>query len=217
MQPLGHDLDMLVCSLLSAVGAAALCPFIHRLSRALGWGRGSLPSIYPQESQGAVPRGGSTAQPSSLSPPKQSHLSGTQCPPWRSLFSSLGRAEGKGGQHAGMAWELSSRPSDTSVHAQASGEPTRELGRYPSELPTLFPAPSPPSLALLGCPRTAPSRSSLAWGLCGASQRQPKGPGGWTVSSEESLDDQALGCQGTAEKLGAWPHWAASPRLGVVR
>ena len=83
----------------------------------------------------------------------------------------------------------------------------RELGRYPSELPTLFPAPPPP-LALLGCPRTAPSRSSLAWGLCAASQRQPKGPGGRTVSSEESLDDRALGCQGTAEKLGAWPHWA---------
>lgn len=151
--------------LFAAVGAAALCPFIHKLSWALGWGRGSLPSIHPQESQGAVPRGGSTAQPSSLSPLKQSHLSGTQCPPWTSLFSSLGRAEGKGGQHAGMAWELSSRPSDTSVHAQASGEPTESwAGTHQSYLHFFLP---PPPAGSSGMPQDSSIQKQPGMGaLC---------------------------------------------------
>lgn len=91
----------------------------------------------------------------------------------------------------------------------------QRAGQYPSDLPALLSC-SPPQLALPGCPRATPSRNSLVWGLCGASQRQPKGPGGRTCLFWGIAGGWSPGVPWNSGEAGGLATSAASPRLWAV-
>lgn len=121
-QLLASDSETLARSPLSAVGVAALCPFVQEAQPGLGLGQGLLASHPPSGEPGrGTQRWEHRTAVFTFSTKAVTSVWYLMSALEVSLFLT-GKSREEGGQHSGRAWELGSRPPNTSVHA-------RELGR----------------------------------------------------------------------------------------
>lgn len=135
-RPLARDSETLARSTLSAVGAAALRPFVQEAQPGLGLGQGLLASHPPSGAPGSsTQRWEHRTAVFTFSTKAVTSVWYFMSALEVSLFLT-GQSRGEGGQHSGRAWELGSRPSITSVHA-------RELGSTHQTCLHFCPAPPP--------------------------------------------------------------------------